>query len=77
MIVILKGQQSNGDGFTRFGWTECDVEGCGKRAPKDVNLVEIGWFIAPGQHRCPAHADVDAPARGPQYRDEDVTTKVI
>ena len=79
MIIIIKGKQSNGDGFTRFGWIECDVEDCGERGTDTdrKSLVEQGWFIAPGRHRCPKHYHHDAPGRGVEHRKEDFQTKVI
>lgn len=59
----------------RFSHIECDVEGCGQRAPsfaqmreKGKSLFEMGWFIEPNMHRCPSHFHDEAPARGPQYR---------
>jgi hypothetical protein len=83
MIVILKGEQSNGDKYTRFGGIACDVEGCAafeppfERADRREALIERGWFIAPGQHRCPEHYHTDVPGREPEHREADVTTKVI
>lgn len=56
----------------RYSHIECDVEGCGAVGkPEDGrSLMDMGWFIFPGRHRCPAHHEEDVPARGPQYRDE-------
>lgn len=58
-----------------YSHIECDVEGCGKRSPPPAELYAklgglraFGWWIEGGKHRCPEHYDVDAPARGPQYR---------
>lgn len=56
---------------------ECDVDGCEGASPtsrelaeRKTSLMEMGWFIDGGQHRCPTHFHDEVPARGPQYRDE-------
>lgn len=60
----------------QYSHIECDVEGCEVRSPsaaeinKGHGLADMGWFVGPGQHRCPKHFTDDTPARGPQYRDE-------
>jgi hypothetical protein len=57
-----------------YSHIECDVPGCGVRAPKPSEmqggLMHMGWWIGPGQHRCPRHYHDEVPAHGPQYRDE-------
>lgn len=60
----------------RFDHIECDVEGCGIEAPtprelaeQHKNLLELGWFIGVGMHRCPKHFHEDVPGRGVEVRD--------
>lgn len=59
-----------------YSHIECDVAGCGARSPPTAellhgkSLVERGWFIEGGRHRCPDHYDRDdASGSGPAYRD--------
>jgi hypothetical protein len=59
----------------KFSHIECDV--CGERAPsykemhdKGKSLFDLGWFVAPGQHRCSKHFhDDDAPGKPVETRD--------
>ncbi len=69
-MIIMIGPEGNG----RYSHIECDV--CEEKAPcgrdlieRKTNLMELGWFIDGGRHRCRKHYHHDVPARGPQYRD--------
>jgi hypothetical protein len=69
-MIIMIGPQGKG----RFSHIECDV--CEAKAPtgrelveRHTNLMELGWYIAGGMHRCPPHFHHETAARGPQYRD--------
>lgn len=83
MIVILINKLSNGDEAHLFGGIACDVEGCETFEPpfngddRRTALIERGWFIEPGKHRCPEHFHTDAPSRGPDRRVTDVISKRI
>lgn len=85
MIVIIVEKWANGDEAHRFGGIACDVEGCDvlsepfntSTAEQRQNLFDAGWFISPGQHRCPKHFNDETPTRGPQYREVDLVTKRI
>lgn len=77
MIVSLIAKLGNGDEVHTFGGIACDVEGCEALSPpfndgadaQRKGLVEEGWFIAPGRHRCPKHFYDDVPGRGIVKRD--------
>jgi len=79
MIVIIVDKLGNGDVSKKFGGIACDVEGCEAYEPQSAegrkNLAQLGWFIAPGRHRCPEHHDVDVPAREPQHCGQELATK--
>lgn len=83
MIVVLIGKLGNGDETKTFGGIACDVEGCEAHEPpfdkadRRTALIERGWFIAPGQHRCPEHFNTDVPGRGVEHRTTDIVTKRI
>lgn len=83
MIVILISHLSNGDTSKTFGGIACDVEGCDAHEPpfeKDDRreaLLQRGWFVAPGQHRCPEHYSTEVPGRSPEHRHVDTISKRI
>lgn len=58
MIVVLVTHMSNGEESREFGGIACDVIDCKAHEPQKPevkNLFELGWYIAPGVHRCPQH----------------------
>jgi hypothetical protein len=73
MIVMVR---TDDPAFKPYAYShiECDVEGCGERSPGFTpgtpNLLEQGWFIEGGRHRCPKHFDDDVPSRGVDRREE-------
>lgn len=75
VFVLLPENERTEHRQHHYSHIECDVEGCGVRAPsaaeslKHHGIMNMGWFVAPGQHRCPDHYHMEVPARGPQYRD--------
>lgn len=77
MFVFLKlpTAQQVGMRTSVYSHIECDVEGCGERSPPDAILIKshglqgLGWYCKGGHHRCPKHAETDAPRRDAQYRD--------
>jgi hypothetical protein len=77
MVIILVNHINSREEAHSFGGIACDV--CEEMAPdvKDRrdDLMALGWFIAPGKHRCPKHHHDDVPARGPQHRTADVAVK--
>jgi len=81
MIIVLVERLSNGDTSKSFGGVACDVEGCEAHEPQPANdrkdLIALGWFIAPGQHRCPEHFNEDVPGRGTEHRETAKITKAI
>ena len=60
VFVLLPEGQRTETRKHHYSHIECDVEGCGVRSPppdqlrESHGLASLGWFIAPGQHRCPA-----------------------
>lgn len=76
IFILLPEAERTATRRHQYSHIECDVEGCEERSPppavlhKGFGLASFGWFIGPGQHRCPKHMTEDTPARGPQYRDE-------
>lgn len=68
MIVILTKRINATETSKTFGGVVCDV--CETPAPRGEPLLALGWFIAPGQHRCPEHYHDDVPARGPLHKEE-------
>ena len=60
----------------QYSHIECDVAGCGTRSPpaaemiKNHGLMNMGWFVDGGRHRCPDHFHDEVEPRGPQYRDQ-------
>lgn len=76
VFVLLPANDRTATRTHHYSHIECDVEGCEERSPPAAELVKahglaaLGWFVGPGQHRCPKHMTDDTPPRGPQYRDE-------
>jgi hypothetical protein len=59
-----------------YSHIECDVDGCSAASPTyeelgKRNLMERGWYISAGQHRCPEHFNEDTPPQGPIERAAD------
>jgi hypothetical protein len=74
-VIVFK---KSVDGREHHGYShiECDVDGCGAVSPTfdelgKQNLMERGWYVAAGKHRCPNHVDEDIPGRGPLERAAD------
>lgn len=76
MIVFKKTKDPAFNG-RQYSHIECDIDGCGEMAPpreelvkKGGSLMERGWFIAGGKHRCPKHFHHDTPGpSGPVVRE--------
>lgn len=75
VFVLLPENERTAERQHRYSHIECDVVGCGAQSPpsaelqKGLNLVERGWYIDGGLHRCPTHYHDEVPPHGPQYRD--------
>lgn len=75
VFILLPANDRTATRTHHYSHIECDVEGCGVRSPPPVELLaghglmNMGWFVGPGVHRCPKHYHDEVPARGPQYRD--------
>ena len=76
-MIVMKTSDDPAFGGKQYSHIECDVEGCGVMSPptrelmKGPNLMELGWFIDGGRHRCPEHVHDDVPAAGPVTRNAD------
>lgn len=77
MIVFKKSDDPAFNG-RQYSHIECDVDGCGIMSPptpdlheKGGSLIERGWYIAGGQHRCPKHFHDEVPGRGTVIREAD------
>lgn len=77
VFVLLPENEHTAERKHRYSHIECDVVGCGQRSPisaelqaRGASLMDRGWFIDGGLHRCPKHYHDEVPPHGPQYRDQ-------
>jgi len=74
VFVLLPEADRTATRTHHYSHIECDV--CGEHSPDSAVLVanhglsHMGWFVGPGQHRCPKHYHDEVAPRGPQYRDQ-------